>query len=66
MDRVVSKRDSVKEIGIAHAVIQKQGTEIFLKEDPRKSLKNGHFLKIPVMTGVTKDEGSMVLESKLT
>lgn len=32
------------------------GQERFLIEDPVKSYQNGDFMKIPVITGMTKDE----------
>lgn len=32
------------------------GQERFLTEDPVKSYQNGDFMKIPVITGMTKDE----------
>lgn len=61
-DRIRSRQQVIKEIGINHATIQTTGSKIFIKEDPREKVKQGKFLKMPMMTGVTKDEGSMVIE----
>ncbi|XP_034230889.1 glutactin-like isoform X2 [Thrips palmi] len=44
-----------------HAVVQKAGTQRFLVENPRLSLREGRFKRLPVMGGVTKDEGSVFL-----
>jgi len=32
------------------------GQERFLVEDPRKSYQNDDFMKVPIITGMTKDE----------
>lgn len=32
------------------------GQERFLIEDPVRSYQNGNFMKIPIITGMTKDE----------
>lgn len=32
------------------------GQERFLVEDPVRSYQNGDFMKIPIITGMTKDE----------
>ncbi|KAL1124776.1 hypothetical protein AAG570_001397 [Ranatra chinensis] len=41
-----------------HAIVQTVGANKFLVEDPKVSYANGNFLKIPMMIGVTKHEGT--------
>lgn len=61
-ERILKTSGIVKEIGICHAVVQANDlTKAFLVEDPKVSMKNGRFLKVPILTGVTKDEGSMLI-----
>ena len=55
-----------KEIGISHAVVQKSGSKRFLTQYPKESIESGNFLKIPVLTGVVRDEGSMCIEGTST
>lgn len=55
----------MKEIGISHATVQKNGSKIFLDEDPRQVMKRGKFQKLPILTGVTKDEGSMIIQGRI-
>lgn len=56
----------MKEIGIAHAVVQKAGSKRFLSQCPKESLRSRNFLKIPVLTGVVRDESSMYIEGTYT
>lgn len=65
VDRVNATQNIVKEVGINHAVIQTSGTIKFLDQDPVQILKLGKYLKVPIITGVTKDEGSMILDCKV-
>ncbi|XP_054284421.1 glutactin-like [Macrosteles quadrilineatus] len=44
-----------------HAVVEKPGKTSFLVEDPRVSFQDGRFVKVPMMVGVTKHEGSFFL-----
>ncbi|XP_046687175.1 juvenile hormone esterase-like, partial [Homalodisca vitripennis] len=44
-----------------HAIIEKPGPRSYLVEDPRLSFQDGRFLKVPMMIGVTKHEGSFFL-----
>ncbi|KAG8252389.1 hypothetical protein J6590_057810 [Homalodisca vitripennis] len=44
-----------------HAIIEKPGPLSYLVEDPRLSFQDGRFLKVPMMIGVTKHEGSFFL-----
>lgn len=57
-------QQAVREIGIAHAVVQTKGSRKFLVEDPVQSIRKGNFLIVPTLTGVTEDEGSMVIEGE--
>lgn len=47
-----------------HAVVEKPGKTSFLVEDPRVSFQDGRFVKVPMMVGVTKHEGSFFLGSE--
>ncbi|XP_065202984.1 juvenile hormone esterase-like isoform X2 [Planococcus citri] len=62
-DRVTSKQQVVREIGINHATIQRNGSRIFLNADPQYLMKKGRFQKLPILTGFTKDEGSMIIQA---
>lgn len=64
-DRIISRQQVLKEIGISHATIQRTGSRRFLTEDPREMIKQGRFQRMPAMTGFTKDEGSMIMGCKL-
>ena len=61
-DRIRTTQNLVKEIGISHAVVQNVGSKRFLTQHPKESIRSGDFLKVPVLTGVTADEGSMCIE----
>lgn len=39
-------------------MIQKAGEKKFLTENPNKLFRNGSFLKVPIMGGTTRDDGS--------
>ncbi|XP_042203071.1 esterase FE4-like [Homarus americanus] len=41
--------------------MEDSGIELVIPEDPRTTLQKGDFLKIPVMTGSVRDEGSLVI-----
>lgn len=47
-----------------HAVIQTAGEPKFLIEDPKITFENGGHMKIPVLGGTVKHEGSFLLASK--
>nr|CAD7393922.1 unnamed protein product [Timema cristinae] len=47
-----------------HVVIQSEAVgeaNMFLREDPGISLKEGRFVRVPLMGGITKHEGSFIL-----
>nr|CAD7196778.1 unnamed protein product [Timema douglasi] len=47
-----------------HVVIQSEAVgeaSMFLREDPGISLKEGRFVRVPLMGGITKHEGSFIL-----
>nr|CAD7257249.1 unnamed protein product [Timema shepardi] len=49
-----------------HVVIQSEAVgeaNMFLREDPGISLKEGRFIRVPLMGGITKHEGSFILGS---
>nr|CAD7570998.1 unnamed protein product [Timema californicum] len=49
-----------------HVVIQSEAVgeaNMFLREDPGISLKEGRFVRVPLMGGITKHEGSFILGS---
>lgn len=60
-DKIMATKQSMKEIGIAHAVVQTKGSSKFLVEDPFESVKKGNLATIPTIIGVTKDEGAMIM-----
>lgn len=45
-------------------VIENSVNGLFLTESPSKLLEEGRFNKVPVISGVTSDEGILFLKSK--
>lgn len=48
-----------------HAIVQKTGSSRVVEQDPRQQFNSGDFLKVPLMVGVTKHEGTFILGGKL-
>lgn len=46
-------------------VVQKAGTRRFLIEHPRSTYDNGSFLKVPMMGGITREEGTSFVAGKI-
>jgi hypothetical protein len=51
-------------MGGNHPVIQTAGNQRFLVEPPLKSIQEGRFMRVPLLGGVTRHEGSFILGSK--
>ena len=47
-----------------HAVVQTAGTQKFLIETPLTSIQEGRYHPVPMMGGVTRQEGSFIVAGK--